>query len=168
MADNRTMANVLTSNLLKGTEDAISVHRQCHNFELTATVNHLPNSTTRYFYNSLSSNDQDALDYAAWCIYLDKTPQDGLASIESKSKGFVTQESRANDSRQCVRRTKMKLVYYDDNLEKNKERNFVHAISIIDFSKNDPFSGSTTSHSDDPSLSSSPVKTSDNFVVKFA
>ncbi|GJZ85789.1 retrovirus-related pol polyprotein from transposon TNT 1-94 [Tanacetum coccineum] len=32
---------------------------------------------------------------------------------------------------------------------------------------NDPFSGSTTTHSDDPSPSSSPVKTSDNF-VKFA
>ncbi|GJW34124.1 hypothetical protein Tco_0054156 [Tanacetum coccineum] len=31
----------------------------------------------------------------------------------------------------------------------------------------DPFSGSTTTHSDDPSPSSSPVKTSDNF-VKFA
>ncbi|GJR07098.1 reverse transcriptase domain-containing protein [Tanacetum coccineum] len=39
---------------------------------------------------------------------------------------------------------------------------FVHAISVIDFSKDDPFSGSTTTHSDDPSPSSSPVKTSDN------
>ncbi|GJR27625.1 reverse transcriptase domain-containing protein [Tanacetum coccineum] len=47
------------------------------------------------------------------------------------------------------------------------EKNFVHAISVIDFSKDDPFSGSTTTHSDDPSPSSSPVKTSDNF-VKFA
>ncbi|GJT58297.1 reverse transcriptase domain-containing protein [Tanacetum coccineum] len=35
------------------------------------------------------------------------------------------------------------------------------------FSKDDPFSGSTTTHSDDPSPSSSPVKTSDNF-EKFA
>ncbi|GJX44989.1 hypothetical protein Tco_0261665 [Tanacetum coccineum] len=49
-------------------------------------------------------------------------------------------------------------------LKKNKEKNFVHAISVIDFSKDDPFSGSTTTHSDDPSPSSSPVKTSDNFV----
>ncbi|GJV40164.1 reverse transcriptase domain-containing protein [Tanacetum coccineum] len=40
-------------------------------------------------------------------------------------------------------------------------------LSVIDFSKDDPFSGSTTTHSDDPSPSSSPVKTSDNF-VKFA
>ncbi|GJS58873.1 hypothetical protein Tco_0653657 [Tanacetum coccineum] len=62
---------------------------------------------------------------------------------------------------------KDELVYYADKSEKNKEKNFVHAISVIDFSKNDPFSGSTTTHSDDPSPSSSPVKTSDNF-VKFA
>ncbi|GKF35729.1 hypothetical protein Tco_0112487, partial [Tanacetum coccineum] len=46
-------------------------------------------------------------------------------------------------------------------------KHFVHAISVIDFSKDDPFSDSTTTHSDDPSPSSSPVKTSDNF-VKFA
>ncbi|GJS55726.1 hypothetical protein Tco_0629088 [Tanacetum coccineum] len=32
------------------------------------------------------------------------------------------------------------------------------------FSKDDPFSGSTTTHSDDPSPVPSPVKTSDNFV----
>ncbi|GKE87095.1 hypothetical protein Tco_1564570, partial [Tanacetum coccineum] len=40
---------------------------------------------------------------------------------------------------------------------------FVHVISVIDFSKDDPFSGSTTTHSNDPPPSSSPVKTSDNF-----
>ncbi|GKB37470.1 reverse transcriptase domain-containing protein [Tanacetum coccineum] len=62
---------------------------------------------------------------------------------------------------------KEELVYYADKSEKNKEKNFVHAISIIDFSKDDPFSGSTTTHSDNPSPSSSPVKTSDNF-EKFA
>ncbi|GJX99027.1 reverse transcriptase domain-containing protein [Tanacetum coccineum] len=39
---------------------------------------------------------------------------------------------------------KEELVYYADKSEKNKEKNFVHAISIIDFSKDDPFSGSTT------------------------
>ncbi|GJZ49452.1 reverse transcriptase domain-containing protein [Tanacetum coccineum] len=55
---------------------------------------------------------------------------------------------------------KEELVYYADKSEKNKH--FVHAISVIDFSKDDPFSGSTTTHSDDPSPSSSPVKTSDN------
>ncbi|GJY84342.1 reverse transcriptase domain-containing protein [Tanacetum coccineum] len=57
---------------------------------------------------------------------------------------------------------KEELVYYADKSEKNKDKNFVHAISVIDFSKNDPFSGSTTTHSDDPSPSSSTVKTSDN------
>ncbi|GJZ84392.1 hypothetical protein Tco_0649731, partial [Tanacetum coccineum] len=50
---------------------------------------------------------------------------------------------------------------------KNKNKHCVHAISVIDFSKDDLFSGSTTTHSDDPSPSSSPVKTSDNF-KKFA
>ncbi|GJY46104.1 hypothetical protein Tco_0435167 [Tanacetum coccineum] len=54
------------------------------------------------------------------------------------------------------------------SLLRNKEKleeiaimtNCVHAISIIDFSKDDPFSGSTTNT---PPLSSSPMKTSDNF-----
>ncbi|GJT08959.1 hypothetical protein Tco_0843421 [Tanacetum coccineum] len=36
---------------------------------------------------------------------------------------------------------KEELVYYADKSEKNKDKNFVHAISIIDFSKDDPFSG---------------------------
>ncbi|GJU32710.1 reverse transcriptase domain-containing protein [Tanacetum coccineum] len=57
---------------------------------------------------------------------------------------------------------KEELVYYADKSEKNKDKHFVHAISVIDFSKDDPFSGSTTTHSDDPSPSASPVKTSDN------
>ncbi|GKA60443.1 reverse transcriptase domain-containing protein [Tanacetum coccineum] len=50
---------------------------------------------------------------------------------------------------------KEELVYYADKSEKNKDKNFVHAISVIDFSKDDPFSGSTTNRSDDPSPSSS-------------
>ncbi|GJW48084.1 reverse transcriptase domain-containing protein [Tanacetum coccineum] len=54
---------------------------------------------------------------------------------------------------------KEELVYYADKSKKNKEKNFVHAISIIDFSKDDPFSGSTTNTLPP---SSSPVKTSDN------
>ncbi|GJX09695.1 reverse transcriptase domain-containing protein [Tanacetum coccineum] len=62
---------------------------------------------------------------------------------------------------------KEELVYYADKSEKNKSKHCVHAISVIDFSKDDPFSGSTTTHFDDPSPSSSPVKTSDNF-KKFA
>ncbi|GKE76644.1 hypothetical protein Tco_1542764, partial [Tanacetum coccineum] len=62
---------------------------------------------------------------------------------------------------------KEELVYYADKSEKNKNKQCVHAISVIDFSKDDPFSGSTTTHSDDPSPSSSPVKTGDKF-EKFA
>ncbi|GJS92535.1 hypothetical protein Tco_0799503 [Tanacetum coccineum] len=50
------------------------------------------------FYNSLSSNDQDALDSAAGGNFLDKMPQEGLAIIESKSKVRYSR-SRANDSR---------------------------------------------------------------------
>ncbi|GKE94166.1 reverse transcriptase domain-containing protein [Tanacetum coccineum] len=38
------------------------------------------------FYNSLNSNDQDALDSAAGGNFLDKMPQEGFAIIESKSK----------------------------------------------------------------------------------
>ncbi|GKB02581.1 hypothetical protein Tco_0830670 [Tanacetum coccineum] len=38
------------------------------------------------FYNSLNTNDQDALDSAAGGNFLDKIPRDGLAIIESKSK----------------------------------------------------------------------------------
>ncbi|GJV89040.1 reverse transcriptase domain-containing protein [Tanacetum coccineum] len=38
------------------------------------------------FYNSLNTNDQDALDSAAPGNFLDKMPRDGLAIIESKSK----------------------------------------------------------------------------------
>ncbi|GJT31833.1 reverse transcriptase domain-containing protein [Tanacetum coccineum] len=50
------------------------------------------------FYNSLNSNDQDALDSAAGGNFLDKMPQEGLAIIESKSKVRYSR-SRANDSR---------------------------------------------------------------------
>ncbi|GJS51482.1 reverse transcriptase domain-containing protein [Tanacetum coccineum] len=59
---------------------------------------------------------------------------------------------------------KEELVYYADKSEKNKDKNFVHAISVIDFSKADPFSGSTTNILPP---SSSSMKTSDNF-KKFA
>ncbi|GJW66907.1 reverse transcriptase domain-containing protein [Tanacetum coccineum] len=62
---------------------------------------------------------------------------------------------------------KEELVYYADKSEKNKEKKFVHAISIIDFSKDDPFSGSTTIPSDAPFPSSSPMKTSDSTFEEF-
>ncbi|GJS34160.1 reverse transcriptase domain-containing protein [Tanacetum coccineum] len=57
---------------------------------------------------------------------------------------------------------KEELVYYADKSEKNKNNQFAHAIFVIDFSKDEPFSGSTTNHSDALPPSSSPVKTSDN------
>ncbi|GJY00831.1 reverse transcriptase domain-containing protein [Tanacetum coccineum] len=38
---------------------------------------------------------------------------------------------------------KEELVYYADKSKKNKDKHFVHAISVIDFSKDEPFSGNT-------------------------
>ncbi|GKE09631.1 reverse transcriptase domain-containing protein [Tanacetum coccineum] len=60
------------------------------------------------------------------------------------------------------------LVFYADKSEKNKNKQFAHAISIIDFLKDEPFSGSTTIHSNALLPSSSPVKTSDNLLEEFA
>ncbi|GJV11659.1 reverse transcriptase domain-containing protein [Tanacetum coccineum] len=54
------------------------------------------------------------------------------------------------------------LVFYADKSEKSKNKQFAHDISVMDFSKDEPFSGSTTTHSDALPPSSSPVKTSDN------
>ncbi|GJS36846.1 reverse transcriptase domain-containing protein [Tanacetum coccineum] len=54
------------------------------------------------------------------------------------------------------------LVFYADKSEKSKNKKFAHAIYVIDFLKDEPFSGSTTIHSDTLPPSSSPVKTSDN------
>ncbi|GKE51428.1 hypothetical protein Tco_1486584, partial [Tanacetum coccineum] len=39
------------------------------------------------------------------------------------------------------------LVFYAEKSEKSKNKQFNHAISVIDFSKDEPFSGSTTNHS---------------------
>ncbi|GJV15372.1 reverse transcriptase domain-containing protein [Tanacetum coccineum] len=50
------------------------------------------------FYNSLNTNDQDALDSAAGGNFLDKMPREGLAIIQSKSKVRYSR-SRPNDSR---------------------------------------------------------------------
>ncbi|GKD27967.1 reverse transcriptase domain-containing protein, partial [Tanacetum coccineum] len=54
------------------------------------------------------------------------------------------------------------LVFYAKKSEKSKNKQFAHAIFVIDFSKDEPFSGSTTNHSDAFLPSSSLVKTSDN------
>ncbi|GKG44422.1 hypothetical protein Tco_0485860, partial [Tanacetum coccineum] len=43
-------------------------------------------------YNSLNSNDQDALDSAAGGNFLDKMPQEGLAILLKASQKFVTPE----------------------------------------------------------------------------
>ncbi|GJV74761.1 hypothetical protein Tco_1506345 [Tanacetum coccineum] len=53
------------------------------------------------FYNSLNTNDQDALDSAASGNFLDKMPRDGLAIIESKSKVCYSR-SRAIEPREIT------------------------------------------------------------------
>ncbi|GKB06011.1 hypothetical protein Tco_0834244 [Tanacetum coccineum] len=53
------------------------------------------------------------------------------------------------------------LVFYAEKYEKSKNKQFAHAISVIDFLKDEPFSGSTTNHSNTLPPSSSPVKTSE-------
>ncbi|GJX65616.1 reverse transcriptase domain-containing protein [Tanacetum coccineum] len=53
------------------------------------------------------------------------------------------------------------LVFYAEKSEKSKNKQFAHAISVIDFLKDEPFSGSTTNHSDALPPSSSLVKTSE-------
>ncbi|GKA58543.1 hypothetical protein Tco_0757731 [Tanacetum coccineum] len=62
---------------------------------------------------------------------------------------------------------KEELVYYADKSEKNKVKHSVHAISIIYFLKDDPFSGSTTIPSDSPFPDSSLMKTSDSTFEEF-
>ncbi|GJR53149.1 reverse transcriptase domain-containing protein [Tanacetum coccineum] len=54
------------------------------------------------------------------------------------------------------------LVFYAKKSEKSKNKQFAHAISVIDFSKDEPFSGSTTNHSDALPPNYSPMKTTEN------
>ncbi|GJZ17386.1 reverse transcriptase domain-containing protein [Tanacetum coccineum] len=54
------------------------------------------------------------------------------------------------------------LVFYAKKSKKRKNKQFAHAISVIDFLKDEPFSGSTINRSDALPPISSPVKTSDN------
>ncbi|GJW15508.1 hypothetical protein Tco_0019641 [Tanacetum coccineum] len=105
MADNRTMAQMLQAPI-EGYEDAIVVPPiNANNFELKQPLINLVQSNKftelhqlDTFYNSLNTNDQDALDSAAGGNFLDKMPREGLAIIESKSKVRYSR-SRPNDSR---------------------------------------------------------------------
>ncbi|GJS71430.1 hypothetical protein Tco_0704271 [Tanacetum coccineum] len=67
---------------------------------------------------------------------------------------------------EATRKDHFPLPFMDQMLERlagNEYYCFLDdAISVIDFSKDEPFSGSTTNHSDTLPPSSSPVKTSDN------
>ncbi|GJZ84662.1 hypothetical protein Tco_0650001 [Tanacetum coccineum] len=172
MADNRTMAQLLQAPT-EGYEDAIVILEINANFELKHDT----------FYNALNANDQDSLNYAAGENFLDKMPRECLRIIETKSKvrnsrnKAVVAKVSSNSSTPRISPDVAALtteVGSDGtcllclkNLRKARISSLLHAISIIDFSKDEPFSGSTTNHSDALPPSSSLVKTSDN-LKKFA
>ncbi|GJV38384.1 reverse transcriptase domain-containing protein, partial [Tanacetum coccineum] len=69
---------------------------------------------------------------------------------------------RVDEEKLTLRVGSDELVFYAEKSKKSKNKQFAHAISVIDFSKDKPFSGSTTNDSDALLPSSSLVKTSDN------
>ncbi|GKB06272.1 hypothetical protein Tco_0834505, partial [Tanacetum coccineum] len=88
MADNRTMAQMLQAPT-EGYEDAIVIPEINANFELKhGLLRQCPHHgfselhQLDTFYNSLNTNDQDALDSAAGGNFLDKMPRDGLIQIQ--------------------------------------------------------------------------------------
>ncbi|GKD63724.1 reverse transcriptase domain-containing protein [Tanacetum coccineum] len=59
------------------------------------------------------------------------------------------------------------LIFYANNSAKNKNKQFAHSITIIDFLKNEPTSGSTTIHYDALLPSSPLVETIESSIEKF-
>ncbi|GKE50712.1 reverse transcriptase domain-containing protein [Tanacetum coccineum] len=78
------------------------------------------------------------------------------------ARAYVVGSAGTNPNSNVVTVGNDELVFYAKKSEKNKNKQFAYAISIIDFSKDEPFSGITTNHSDALPPSSSSVKTSDN------
>ncbi|GJV58816.1 hypothetical protein Tco_1464916 [Tanacetum coccineum] len=108
-----------------------------------------------------SHHDRELLNVPLFIMnkVLEKLEDPGIFLIP-----YALQETQIELEKLTLRVGKEELVYYADKSEKNKEKNFVNTISIIDFSKDNPFSGSTTNTLPP---SSSPMKTSDN-LEKFA
>ncbi|GJT22652.1 reverse transcriptase domain-containing protein [Tanacetum coccineum] len=79
-----------------------------------------------------------------------------------KQLGLEALKPTWNETRACYFKEALELVFYAEKSEKSKNKQFAHPISIIDFSKDEPFSGSTTIHSDALPPSSNSGKTSDN------
>ncbi|GJY04331.1 hypothetical protein Tco_0370271 [Tanacetum coccineum] len=153
MADNRTMAQMLQAPI-EGYEDAIVVPTiNANNFELKQTLINLVQSQVF----QPPTNQPPVYQVPP---YQAPTPQ-----IQGVSKTDFENYVKANDA-------VLKNVQNQGTLPSQtvtNPRQQINAITtrsvsflVIDFSKDDPFSGSTTTHSDDPSPSSSPVKTSDN------
>ncbi|GJU89470.1 reverse transcriptase domain-containing protein [Tanacetum coccineum] len=159
MADNRTMAQMLQAPI-EGYEDAIVVPPiNANNFELKQTLINLV---------QIPEKLEDPGKFLIPCALkeLDRTSAlaDSGASINLLPHSIYKQlELRAlkptRMTLELANLGKEDLVYYADKSEKNKNKHFVHAISVIDFSKDDPFSGRNHYAFEDPSPSSSPVKT---------
>ncbi|GJZ88869.1 hypothetical protein Tco_0660651 [Tanacetum coccineum] len=101
----------------------------------------------------------------------EEAEENAITTLNAEWKTFLRTAKALIDlyeEKLTLRVGKDELVYYADKSAKTRKRIFCQAYLVLSiFSKRYPFSGSTTTHSDDPSPSSSPVKTSDNF-VKFA
>ncbi|GJV04705.1 reverse transcriptase domain-containing protein [Tanacetum coccineum] len=137
------------------------------------------------FYNSLNSNDQDALDSAAGGNFLDKMPQEGLAIIESKSKVRYSR-SRANDSRMStdapLSNSSLSNNSFDMQqiaasledkmtIKMNQMMNQMKALVVTTPAPvkavEEMYSGSPTIQSNDSFPSSSPMKTRDSAFEEF-
>ncbi|GJT27927.1 reverse transcriptase domain-containing protein [Tanacetum coccineum] len=91
------------------------------------------------FYNSLNSNDQDALDSAAGGNFLDKMPQEGLAIIESKSK--VRYSKACIDSQETPKRIFQRV--YNDSQKKQDDFQKMMLSFMQSYHTNQPSSSST-------------------------
>ncbi|GJZ79637.1 hypothetical protein Tco_0644474 [Tanacetum coccineum] len=120
MADNRTMAQMLQAPI-EGYEDAIVVPPiNANNFELKQPLINLVQSNKftelhqlDTFYNSLNTNDQDALDSAAGGNFLDKMPREGLAINESKSK--IQQMAALLEDKMNIRMSRLEKAISEKN-----------------------------------------------------
>ncbi|GJX63610.1 hypothetical protein Tco_0296510 [Tanacetum coccineum] len=102
MADNRTMAQMLQAPI-EGYEDAIVVPPiNANNFELKQTLINLVQNgakpeietpiTNRIFYNSLNSNDQDALDFCSGGQFLGQNASRRFSDLSNAKSNVRSSE----------------------------------------------------------------------------
>ncbi|GJY64708.1 hypothetical protein Tco_0466168 [Tanacetum coccineum] len=176
MADNQTMAQLLQAPT-EGYEDAIVIPEINANFELKHGLINLVQNKQFFGHDK---EDPHAHIRSARIWGLEKKPPRSILTWDILVSKFINQffpPSKMDNLRSrfaflyeeklTLRVGNDELVFYAEKYEKSKNKQFAHAISIIDFSKNEPFSGSTTIHSDALPPSSSLVKTSE-FLEEFA